>query len=70
MAQRLVGEVLLELLHVLLVPDRLEEVPQLVVQLGQLADLLPDVMHRPGKVGRLVALKGAVRRKGAVQLAE
>ena len=70
MAQRLVSEMLLELLHVPLVPHRLEEVPELVVQLGQLAYLLADVMHRPGEVGRLVALKGAVGGQGAVQFAQ
>ncbi|WPZ23757.1 hypothetical protein T7987_18080 (plasmid) [Sulfitobacter faviae] len=61
---------LFELLHVLLVPDRLEKVPELVVQLGQLADFLADVMNRSGEVGRLVAFEGAVCRQRTVQLAQ
>ncbi len=68
-AQRLVSEVLLELLHVLFVPDRLKKVPELIVQLGQLADLLADVMHRPSEVRRLVPLECPVGRQGAVEVA-
>ena len=46
----LIGQELLELLHVLLVSDLLEQVPQLIVELRQLADFLPDVVQRAGKV--------------------
>ena len=67
---RLIGQELLELLHVLLVPDWLEQVPELIVQLGQLADFLAHVMDRAGEIGGVEALEGAVGRQRRVQLAE
>src|SRR3546814_2689132 len=48
----LVGKKDLELLHVFLVGDLLEEVPELVVELREPADLLPNVVHRAGAVLR------------------
>src|SRR3546814_20333199 len=48
----LVGKKDLELLHVFLVGDLLEEVPALVVELREPADLLPNVVTRAGELGR------------------
>ena len=66
----LIGQELFELLHVLLVFDRLEQVPELIVQLGQLPDFLADIMDRVGQICGVKALEGAVGRKRCVQLSK
>src|SRR3546814_17007614 len=66
----LVGKKDLELLHVFLVGDLLEEVPELVVELREPADLLPNVVHRAGEVLRFEAFEGTIGGESAVELAE
>ena len=65
-----VGKELFKLLHVLFVADSLEQVPKLVVELRQLADFFPDVVHRADKIVLIEALEGAVGRKCSVKLAK
>src|SRR5436309_3297774 len=70
MPQGFVGQKLLEPLHVLLILDTFEEVPELVVELRELSDFLADVVERAYEVILLEPLERAVGRKGVVEFTE
>ena len=69
-ADRLLGQVSLVGLLVLLVPDPLEDVPEVRMPLGELADLLAHVGEGPLQVGAVVVGELAVEVEGLVQVPE
>src|ERR1700730_8329989 len=66
----LVGQELLELLHVALVANGFEYVPELVVQLGQFPNFFPDIMDSSGQILRVESFKGAISGQRLIQLAQ
>ncbi len=70
MADGLIGKQLFELLHILLVSDRLEQVPKLIVKLRQPPDFFADVVDGFSQIGIFVALECAVCGQRLVQLSE
>lgn len=52
------------------VAHRLEQIPKLFMELGQLADFFPNVMDDPREVRQVIVCQSAVGNQGAIQLTQ